>query len=566
MLSCLRSRLRPVLVLTGVLTTLALGLPAAAPAGAAPSTGLLRVITSPPVPARVFVDGLPADDWGLSWVTVPSGSHEVCFSDIPGFLTPPCQTVAVAGGATTLVEGVFTRLGLLQVKTEPAGLPATIFVDGLPRDEYGLYAFFETGQHQVCWGDVVGWTAPACQTVTVAAGAQMTVSGTFTSGSGPTGPAPALGPFGVLRVTTNPPVVSRISVDGVPRADWGLTFVKFPVGSHEVCFADVPGFTAPPCQTVTVGQGATATVAGQFTRLGLLKVEVAPAGLPVDIVVDGVHRDQFGLYASLEVGTYQVCTTDVAGWRTPACVSATVAAGTQKLVTLTYTSTRRFDTVAVGGALPSDAACTSLVRRGGAEVRPANATFNQTKGHPTQSEPPFHETYGRVTGSFAGTTDEIIQWTACKWGIDEDVVRAQVAKESYWFQRNLGDFGSDPTRCLPGHPIGADGRPGQCPESVGLMQVRYPYFQNVITDSVASSAYNLDISYAVWRACFEGDEWWLNTVERGKEYAAGDLWGCVGRWFSGRWYTQPANDYIAAVQDWLAQRIWETPGFISYTG
>ena len=65
-----------------------------------------------------------------------------------------------------------------------------------------------------------------------------------------------------------------------------------------------------------------------------------------------------------------------------------------------------------------------------------------------------------MTGNFTGTTDEIIQWTACKWGIDEDVVRAQAAKETYWFQKNVGDFSADPTRCVPGHPIGADGQPG----------------------------------------------------------------------------------------------------------
>ena len=64
--------------------------------------------------------------------------------------------------------------------------------------------------------------------------------------------------------------------------------------------------------------------------------------------------------------------------------------------------------------------------------------------------------------------------------------------------------------------------------------------------------------------CFEGNETWLNTVDRGRDYAAGDLWGCVGMWFSGRWYTQPAVDYIAAVQDWLNQRIWETPDFLGY--
>ena len=36
---------------------------------------------------------------------------------------------------------------------------------------------------------------------------------------------------------------------------------------------------------------------------------------------------------------------------------------------------------------------------------------------------------------------EIIQWAACKWGIDEDIVRAQVIKESYWYQSTNGDNG-----------------------------------------------------------------------------------------------------------------------------
>ena len=33
------------------------------------------------------------------------------------------------------------------------------------------------------------------------------------------------------------------------------------------------------------------------------------------------------------------------------------------------------------------------------------------------------EIAARVTGNFTGTTDMILQWAACKWGIDEDIVR-----------------------------------------------------------------------------------------------------------------------------------------------
>jgi autotransporter family porin len=136
-------------------------------------------------------------------------------------------------------------------------------------------------------------------------------------------------------------------------------------------------------------------------------------------------------------------------------------------------------------------------------------------------------------------------------------VRAQTAKESYWFQRNGGDLTTDRSRCYPGAPV--DGQ-GQCAESLGLMQVRYPYWGASFPSAVTSSAYNLDVALAARRSCLEGRETWL-----GGSYGPGDIWGCVGLWFSGRWHDAGAETYIAAVQDWLAQRIWTTPSFISAT-
>jgi autotransporter family porin len=222
----------------------------------------------------------------------------------------------------------------------------------------------------------------------------------------------------------------------------------------------------------------------------------------------------------------------------------------------------RFPTLPVGARLPGDEACAARVRPA-REIRPANGTFNSTTGRRNASLPGL---YSRVTGNFTGTTDEIIQWAACKWGLDEDIVRAQTAKESWWFQRNGGDFTTDPSRCAPGHPIGADGRPGECAESAGVQQVRYPYHQIAFPRASFSTAHNLDYALAVRRDCYEGNHTWLNDVERGREYGPGDLWGCVGEWFAGRWYTGPAVTYINEVQDYLNDRIWTTPEFINFTG
>jgi hypothetical protein len=155
----------------------------------------------------------------------------------------------------------------------------------------------------------------------------------------------------------------------------------------------------------------------------------------------------------------------------------------------------------------------------------------------------------RVTGAFTGTTAQILQWTACKWGVDEAIVRAQAQVESSWRQTMKGDWTTHRRYCAPGHGLGVDGMPGYCPESWGILQVRYRYFSGAFPDAITSTAFNADTAYAVWRACYEGYEWWLRDVQAaGHPYQAGSLEGCIGRWYSGAWFDQAAQDYIGCVQ------------------
>jgi hypothetical protein len=235
---------------------------------------------------------------------------------------------------------------------------------------------------------------------------------------------------------------------------------------------------------------------------------------------------------------------------------ATATARAERLGTVTTRGGRsasavRFETLPPGTPLPSEVDCAARVRPL-AELRPANTEYNAARGAGTTSRLP------RVTGDFTGTTDEILQWVACKWGIDEDIVRAQIAKESWWNQSAAGDMTSDPTLC---HPSLRTTMP--CAESVGLGQVRFRHHGAAFSDDDAlrSSAYNVDYTYSVWRECFEGRTAWLHGVERGAAYIAGDAWGCVGVWFAGRWYTDAARRYISSVQEYVAERVWERPSF-----
>jgi autotransporter family porin len=146
---------------------------------------------------------------------------------------------------------------------------------------------------------------------------------------------------------------------------------------------------------------------------------------------------------------------------------------------------------------------------------------------------------GRIDGSFTGTTDEIIQWGACKWGFDEDIVRAVAAQESWWRQSTKGDFnGSDY-------------------ESYGLLQVRRTSHVGTYPMSEQSTPFNVDFALAWRRACYEGYFTWIPAS------AKGDEWGCIGLWYSGKWYDgdvntaySGANWYIGKVKQYLAEKPW----------
>lgn len=217
-----------------------------------------------------------------------------------------------------------------------------------------------------------------------------------------------------------------------------------------------------------------------------------------------------------------------------------------------------FDTLPPGAALPGGSDCATLVGDVD-EQRTRNEPFNQTVGTDPHNQRP------RVDGDFTGSTDEILQWASCKWGIDEDVVRSQAIRESYWFQQAAGDKTADQSKC---HPLLRTTDGSQCPESVGILQVRWQYHTAAFEDSNAvwSTAYNADYAYASWRSCMDGEYMWLNNFDPPEPYPDPDggddqMWGCVGVWFSGRWHDAPAEQYITNVKAELADKKWDDASF-----
>jgi autotransporter family porin len=211
-----------------------------------------------------------------------------------------------------------------------------------------------------------------------------------------------------------------------------------------------------------------------------------------------------------------------------------------------------------------------MVHRSTWEPRPQNDAANHTAAPPGARLDGYAgmvngpAVFGRVTGNFTGTTDEIIQWAAAKWGLPDEVIRGEAVVESSWYQglhdesgapldhRGFGDFG-DCGGSPPGAPYGPDG-----PSSFGLLQAKWCSLENQQTNGTGgwpwterSTAYAVDTYAAVVRGCYEGWDVWL-----GGDYRAGDLWGCVGRWFAGDWHSSTGDGYAARVQQAVAGKPW----------
>lgn len=254
--------------------------------------------------------------------------------------------------------------------------------------------------------------------------------------------------------------------------------------------------------------------------------------------------------------------------------------------------------------LPSGAGCARLVHRSTWEPR----RDNNKRNHIVPDEKAVHRAFAarpraidntydkrwdrwllaRVDGQFTGTTDEIFQWGACKWGLSDNMLRAIADEESTWYQYETypsgrcvsfygcGDFfsASSPPSVLYcdaiaryGYDYQKDHGAGMCPQTFSIVGIKswqapswgqMPDNQNgTFPFSRDSTAFAVDYLASHLRGCYEGWELWLRDVNR--SYGAGDIWGCVGSWFSGDWHSAAAERYVSRVRANLSGHTWLQP-------
>ena len=228
-----------------------------------------------------------------------------------------------------------------------------------------------------------------------------------------------------------------------------------------------------------------------------------------------------------------------------------------------------------GSAFRSEAECAAEVKARGNTWEPRYAE-NNTANH---TSPPatykvggdsadyvdiWNSSYNtRVTGNFNGTTDQIFQWAACKWGWSDEMIRAEAVDESNWVQ----GVGGDKEPRSNGHcPYDVSGDP--CATSYGILQTKWyfhpPGFASNDPQSSypwirTSTAFEVDYFAAMMRGCYDGMSTYLGkTTENGSKLGdtKGDAWGCVGSWYSGYWHDPDAEPYISRIQNNFNNKVW----------
>jgi hypothetical protein len=291
------------------------------------------------------------------------------------------------------------------------------------------------------------------------------------------------------------------------------------------------------------------------------------------------------LNRGIDVGRSEVSTHRAAGWKLCRLVYCVIWLGAASTIRQADAGPPvRFPTLAPHSILPTGDRCASVIPST-PETNLSNVPFNHTVPTPPQLTK-FHElplsgavpknsAFIRVDGNDTGSTDMILRWAACKWGIDEDLVRAQAWTESKWVQggSKLSDGGGDKrvTRrdCVQGDfaDLWDFGCKDCCYQSWGILQTKVYYAPRTWPMIKDSTAFNADYRYAEERVCIDGGDadYFASSAQRPNSYdadiAAGDLdrivWGCTGMHYSGSWYDDGSLRYISEVKHALITHPWD---------
>lgn len=207
-----------------------------------------------------------------------------------------------------------------------------------------------------------------------------------------------------------------------------------------------------------------------------------------------------------------------------------------------------------------------------------------------------------VDGQYTGSTEMIIRWAACKWGMDEDMIRAQASTEhDTWVQWNAGgDKRQSIKQCQAGNNPGSNSTnlwsyllSNGCYQSWSVWQTKVVFSTPNVGAWTTwpaineSTAFAVDYRYGFQRSCMNGDRsGYFKNQGTGSAYVVDvtnarnapydesphKFWNpltgasatnleyvefaCLGTHFSGHWMDPAAQAYLNTLLNHWAKKDW----------
>jgi len=285
--------------------------------------GSVSVKIEGPAEAKWSFDGKTFDS-GQVVESVPTGKYTVSFADVPEWTKPADAEVTVEKDGAVALEGKYVRhVGSVSVKIEGPTDARWIF-DGKGGNESGaVISNVPTGNYDVAFYDLPGWTKPADLPVAVTRDTTAEVTGTY------------IRHVGSVSVTIEGPKEGKWTFEG-KSYDSGQVVENVPTGKFAVSFADVPEWTKPADAQVTVEKDGAASLEGKYVRhMGAVSVTIE-GPKEGKWIFEGKNYDSGHALKDVPTGKYPVSFSDVPEWTRPSDASVAVAKDETALVSAKY--------------------------------------------------------------------------------------------------------------------------------------------------------------------------------------------------------------------------------------
>ncbi|TDY54986.1 hypothetical protein C8D99_1269 [Aminivibrio pyruvatiphilus] len=301
--------------------------------------GSVSVKIDGPEGAKWSLDGKGSYESGHVQKNIPTGKYTVSFTEAPDWDSPSDVSVTVTKDGMASMDKKYVRhVGAVSVKFD-GPKEAKWSLGGKESYESGyMLKNVPTGKYTVSFSDVPDWTRPADAAVTVAKGGTASAAGAYVKHTGS------------VTVTIEGPKEARWALDGKGAYTAGQTAGGIEVGNPVLSFSEVPGWTKPENQRVTVRNGAVSRTSGTYVRhTGSVKVEITGTK-DGRWSLDGKGNYPGGWTAgSIVVGTYRIIFSDVSGRIKPEPKTITVSRGATTTVSAAYTQNTGSITVTIDG-------------------------------------------------------------------------------------------------------------------------------------------------------------------------------------------------------------------------